>query len=382
MKKIKIIVTTGTRADYGILRPLLKKIRQSKKLQLILIVTGSHLSKNHGNTIEEIKKDEFKINAKINIVPKKDDSFNTSISIGKGIIEFSKCFKKLQPDLNIILGDRYEMLSSAIAAYHQNIVNIHIHGGDKSGGLDEYTRHAITKISNIHFAATKKSADRIIKMGENPKHVFQVGSLGIDEILKNKISTLADINLKYNVRLTGDEIIILQHSDTTEPENSKKQIKTTLRAVLKTKRNIVIIGPNIDTGSSGIIKTIKYFSQKYDSIKFFDSVPRVDYLGLLKNCSVLVGNSSSGIIEATLFKIPVINIGNRQKGRERGPNVIDVPEFSEKLIFSALKKSLLMKKSDLKIEAIYGKGSVANKIVRYLEKVNLEKDLIKKEINY
>lgn len=382
MKKRKIVVTTGTRAEYGILRPILKLIQKSKKLELYLVVTGSHLSKKHGETVKQIEKDGFKISTKINIVPKKDNGFNTSLSIGRGIIMYAKCFNRFKPDLNIILGDRYEMLSSAIAAYHQNIVNIHIHGGDKSGGIDEYTRHAITKISNIHFAATKKSADRIIKMGENPKHVFQVGSLSIDEILKNNISTLADINLKYNIRLTGDEIIILQHSDTTEPENSKKQIIATLRAVLKTKRDIVIIGPNIDTGSSGIINTIKYFSQKYDSIKFFDSVPREDYLGLLKNCSVLVGNSSSGIIEATLFKIPIINIGNRQKGRERGSNVIDVPEFSEKLIFSALKKALLMKKSDLKIEAIYGKGGVANKIVRYLEKANLEKDLIKKEINY
>ena len=246
MRKKTVAVTTGTRADYGILRPLLKKIIQSKKLELILIVTGSHLSKNHGNTIQEIIKDGFKINTKINIVPKKDDSFNTSMSIGKGIIEFSKCFKKLKPDFNIVFGDRYEMLSSTVAAYNQNIPNVHIHGGDKSGGLDEYTRHAITKMSNIHFAATQKSATRIKKMGENPKYIIQSGSLSIDEIIKNKISSLKELNLKYNLNLTGNEIIVLQHPDTTEPHKSKEQILATLKAVIETKHNAIIIGPNMD----------------------------------------------------------------------------------------------------------------------------------------
>lgn len=381
MKKIKVIVTTGTRADYGILRSLLKKISQSRKLQLILIVTGSHLSRNHGNTIEEIKKDGFKISAKINIVPEKDDGFNTSMVIGKGVIEFSKCFKKLQPDLNIVIGDRYEMLSSAIAAYHQNIPNVHIHGGDKSGGLDEYTRHAITKISNIHFAATKKSATRIKKMGENPKYIIQTGSLSIDEVIENKISSLEELNLKYDLNLTGNEIIVLQHPDTTEPDKSKEQMLATLRAVIKTKHNAIIIGPNIDTGNNSINKIIQKFT-KYNSIKFFRSLPREDYLGLLKNCQVLIGNSSSGIIESTLFKIPVINIGDRQKGRERGSNVIDVTRFSQKLISSALKKALLMQKSTLRIRHVYGNGSAARNIIQYLEKINVDQRLLKKEITY
>lgn len=381
MKKIKILVTTGTRADYGILRSLLKKISQSRKLQLILIVTGSHLSRNHGNTIEEIKKDGFKISAKINIVPKKDDGFNTSMAIGKGVIEFSKCFKKLQPDLNIVIGDRYEMLSSAIAAYHQNIPNVHIHGGDKSGGLDEYTRHAITKISNIHFAATKKSATRIKKMGENPKYIIQTGSLSIDEVIENKISSLEELNLKYNLNLTGNEIIVLQHPDTTEPDKSKEQMLSTLRAVIKTKHNAIIIGPNIDTGNNSINRMIQKFT-KYNSIKFFRSLPREDYLGLLNNCKLLIGNSSSGIIESTFFKIPVINIGDRQKGREQGPNVINVRIFSQKLISIALKKALLMPKSTLRIKHVYGNGLAAKKIIQYLEKIDVEQIILKKEITY
>ena len=382
MKKIKVAVATGTRAEYGILRPLLHKINQSKKLQLILIVTGSHLSKIHGNTIEEIKKDGFIISAKINMIPKKDNITDTTMAISKGIVGFSKYFKKLKPDLNIIIGDRYEMLASAIVAYHQNIPNIHIHGGDKSGGIDEYTRHAITKISNIHFAATKKSAARIRKMGENPKHVLQTGSLSIVEVMKNKISTLEEINFKYKLNLTGNEILVLQHPDTNEPDKSQEQMLATLKAVMKTKRKVIIIGPNIDTGNNEILKTIQKFSKKYNTVKFFRSLPREDYLGLLKNCKLLIGNSSSGIIESTLFKIPVINIGDRQKGRERGPNVIDVSKFSQKLISVALKKALLIQKSDLRIKYVYGKGHAAEKIVQYLEKINVEQRLLKKEITY
>lgn len=381
MKKIKIAITTGTRAEYGIIRPLLYKINHSKKLHLVLIVTGSHLSKNHGNTIKEIKNDGFKIDAKINMVPKKDNGYHVAISIGKGIIQFSECFKKLKPDLNIIIGDRYEMLSSAIAAYHQNILNAHIHGGDKSGGLDEYTRHAITKISNIHFAATKKSADRIKRMGEDPRYILQTGSLALDEILERKISSLDEINKKHKLELKGDEIILLQHSDTNEPQNAKKQILATLNAIHKTKQNAIIIGPNIDTGNRIIKKTILKFT-KYNSIKFCSSLPREDFLGLLKNCKLLIGNSSSGMIEATLFKIPVINIGNRQKNREHGPNVIDIEEFSEKLIINAIKKALSIPKSKLKITSIYGKGKAAENIVKYLEKISFEERLFKKEIAY
>ena len=151
MKK-KILVTTGTRAEYGILRPLLQKISKSKKLELLLVVTGSHLSQKHGFTIKEIKKDGFKIHKTIDLVPKGNSNYHMAIELGKGIIEFSNIFQKLKPDINLILGDRDEMFASAIAAYHMNIPNAHIHGGDKSGGIDEYTRHAITKISNIHFA--------------------------------------------------------------------------------------------------------------------------------------------------------------------------------------------------------------------------------------
>ena len=183
----KILVSTGARSEYGILRLLLKEIQKSKKLKLILIVTGSHLSKKHGYTINEIKKDGFKIDSIIRLSHFRDKNVDVSTTIGDYVINFSKIFQKFKPDINFIIGDRDEMLASAIAASHMNIINAHLAGGDKSGGIDEYNRHAITKLSNIHFANTVNSKKRIIRMGEDPKYVFLTGSPVIDDIFSKNM---------------------------------------------------------------------------------------------------------------------------------------------------------------------------------------------------
>jgi UDP-N-acetylglucosamine 2-epimerase (non-hydrolysing)/GDP/UDP-N,N'-diacetylbacillosamine 2-epimerase (hydrolysing) len=380
--KRKIAVLTGTRADYGIMKPLLKKIQQSKNLELKLIVTGMHLSPKFGKTIYEIKKDNFKIASKISLLPKKDSNYEMSISVGKGIILFSNLFKKLKPDINLILGDRDEMLSSAIAAYHMNIPVAHIHGGDRTkGGIDEYNRHAITKMSNIHFAASKKSYDRILKLGENPKFVFHTGSPAIDQIKENKITSKNELEKKYNLKFTGSEILLLQHPVTTQSEQSKKQIVQTLRTIVKLKNKTIAFAPNSDAGNNKILLNLKDYSKKYSFIKMYRTIPREDFLGMLKNCGVLVGNSSSGMIEASYFKIPVVNIGIRQEGRESGKNVAHVG-FSQQQIFKAIKFFLNKKNTIAKNEFLYGKGNASIKIVRYLEKIKLDKELIKKQINY
>ena len=378
----KIAVTTGTRAEYGILRSLIYKINQNKNFELLLVVTGSHLSKNHGMSIKEIINDGFKISSKININPKGNKPFDSTISMGKAVIEFAKFFKKFKPDINIILGDRYEMFASAIASYQMNIPNVHIHGGDKSGGLDEYTRHAITKISNVHFTATKRSSQRIKKMGERSKYIFHTGSLSIDEILNDNITKKQELEKKYKVELSGEDILLVQHPVTTENKNVEKQISETLQAILKIKKNTIIIGPNSDTGNESIQEKIKKVSRNNNMIKVYNNVPRQDFLGFLNNCKVLVGNSSSGIIEASLFKIPVVNIGIRQKNREHGPNVINVKEFSKKEIEIAIKKALSKNKTKLKISKIYGNQRVAGKMVSILEKINVDDQLMKKGLTY
>ena len=209
MSKRKITITTGTRAEYGLLRPVLEEILKKKNLELFLIVTGTHLSKKHGMTIHEIKNDGFKIFQKIQFLPKKNTNLDITKSLGEGIINFGKIFGKIKPDINVILGDRPEVFASAISAYMMNIPNAHIHGGDISGNIDEYTRHAITKISNIHFPATQKSKNRIVKMGENPKFVFKVGSSSIDDIKLGKISASHSFEKKYRINLQQKFIVLL-----------------------------------------------------------------------------------------------------------------------------------------------------------------------------
>ncbi|MCV0393562.1 MAG: UDP-N-acetylglucosamine 2-epimerase (hydrolyzing) [Nitrosopumilus sp.] len=377
----KISITTGTRAEYGILRPLLFEIQNSKSLELYLLVTGMHLSEKYGKTINEIKKDGFKIFSKIPMMPNKDSTLESTKQLGHAIILFSQAFDKIKPDINLVLGDRDEMLASSIAAYHMNIPNAHIHGGDRSkGGIDEYNRHAITKMSNIHFAASKKSKSRIIKMGEDPKHVFFTGSPSIDDVVSKKIIGKEFLEKKYDIKFSGDEIILLQHSVTTQIDESEKQILSTLDAIRKIGKKTIAIAPNSDPGNSAIFRALKKYSKKFDFIKFYSNVPRDDYLGFLKYGGVLVGNSSSGMIEASYFGIPVINIGIRQIGREHGKNVIDV-DHSSKKILQAIKKCLktnVVRKTD----KIYGDGNSSKIIIKYLENIKLNNDILKKQIRY
>ena len=382
MKKRKITVTTGARADYGLLRPILSEILSSKNLDLFLIVTGMHLSKKYGLTINEIKKDGFKISASFNMLQKGNSKHLVSRAIGKAVVEFSNFFNKIQPDINVILGDRDEMLASAISAYHMNIPNAHIHGGDRSGGIDEYTRHAITKISNIHFATSQKSKERILRMGENAKYVFFTGSPAVDEVKNNKITDKKTLESKYGFKFSGNEILFLQHPVTTQIESTKNQITNSLKAIQMINQPTITIAPNSDAGNNVIFKHLAAFSKSHTSFMLFKSLPRSDYLGMLKNCKVLVGNSSSGIIEASYFKIPVVNIGIRQKNREKGSNVLNAEDNSVVSIHNKLVKALKMKKQYLSTASIYGDGNAAKKIIKHLETIKLNHILIEKQISY
>ena len=380
MIKRKISVITGSRAEYGILRPVLYEIKKHPKLKLHLIITGMHLSKKYGYTINEIKKDGFEINSIMDMIPKGNTTFDMAIALGQGITKFAKIFQKSKPDINLVLGDRDEILAASIAAYHMNIPNAHIHGGERTkGGIDEYNRHAITKMSNIHFAVTKKSKQRIVKMGENPKYVFHTGSPSIDDILSNKISAKKILQQKYGFKFNGEEVILLQHPLTTSSETSDEEIKNTLNAIKKFQRPIIAIAPNSDAGNKEIFKNLKEFSRKLKNMKVYENVPRKDYLGLLKNCGVLVGNSSSGMVEGSYFNIPVVNIGIRQQGRERGKNVIDASN-SIISIQKAIEKAFKNNRNNT--DLIFGNGRASKKIVSKLAQIKLDKKLIQKQIFY
>lgn len=381
--KRKIVVVTGTRAEYGLLKPILFEISKNKKLDLFLIVTGMHLSKKYGLSINEIKNDGFKIFKTIQMLPKNNSKFSMSVALGKGVIEFSKIFEKLKPDINLILGDRDEILASALTASHLNIPIAHIHGGDRTkAGIDENNRHAITKLSNIHFAATEKSKKRIIKMGENPKYVFFTGSPGIDDIIKKQITSKEQLEKKYSVDFNEKIILLVQHPVTTQTELSKQQIKSTLDALVDNEIMTIAIAPNSDAGHKEIFETLSIYEKKYSFIKMYATIPRCDYLGFLQNSSLLIGNSSSAIIEASYFSIPVINLGIRQEKRETEKNIINILDFDRKQISKMIKKVINFSFRIENSQHIYGNGNASKKITQKLANIKIDNELIQKQIFY
>lgn len=375
----KIAVLTGTRAEYGLLKGILKHIEASPKLKLHLLVIGMHLSDEFGYTVKEIEKDGFKIDAMIDTLNRGDSGAEMTEYIGRSIIELAKEFKRIKPHILVILGDRSEALAGAIAASCMNIVVAHIHGGEISGSVDESFRHAITKLAHLHFVATKKSKERIISMGEDPSRIFVVGAPGLDNI-ESEIADREMVYKKYNLDKNEIKILLVQHPVVTEVENAENQIKETLDAIVDLKFKTIVVYPNADAGGRKIIKVIEEYAKNYDFIKPFKNIPRGEYLALMSAVDVMVGNSSSGIIEAPYFKLPVVNIGTRQKGRERTDNVIDVG-YDKEEIKKAIKKALFDKNFRKKIKKCknpYYKEKSAEKIVKTLERIKITKELLQK----
>lgn len=379
----RISITTGTRADYGFLIPILKQISKTPDLKYYLIVSGMHLSKKYGYTINQILKDNFKIYAKIYSSPSGNTPYHVSKALGKSVMSFSDIFQKLKPDVNIIFGDRDEQLASGLAAYHMNILNIHVHGGDVSGGIDEYNRHAMTKISNVHFAASKGSQKRILKMGENSSKVFFVGSTAIDSIKNKNIPSKKSLESKLKLKIHGNEILLLFHPTTTESKESEKQITNILNAVVKLKNQTIAILPNNDAGNYEIREKLIQYSKKYDFIKLFSTLERNNFLGLLKYCGLLLGNSSSGFVEGSYFSIPVLNIGIRQHNREGGNNIAEIKKFDTNLIYNKMIHALKTKnKGILKKTGVYGNGHASEKIIKIISSLKIDNNSIKKELEY
>ena len=271
------------------------------------------------------------------------------------------------------------MLASAISAYHMNIINAHIHGGDVSGGIDEYTRHAITKISNIHFTATQKSKQRVKNLGENPNYVFNTGSPGVDEINQGMITDKETLEKKYNILANNNTVVLLQHPITTQTNLSKIQILNTIKALATLRNPVIAIAPNSDAGHQEIFNALKNFSKKHDFLHVYSSFPRSDYLGFLSNCGVLVGNSSSGIIEASILGTPVVNLGIRQLNREAGNNVINVKNIESKSILKAIHLALGRSKKPTKT---YRAKNTGKKIVKILETIRLNNNILEKKLSY
>jgi GDP/UDP-N,N'-diacetylbacillosamine 2-epimerase (hydrolysing) len=374
----KIVYISGTRADYGLMQAVLKKINNHQAFDLEIIITGMHLMKEFGNTYKEIIKDGFTTH-KINSIYKKDDKESMAIFIADFIKKLTKKLKRIKPDFILLLGDRGEMLGGAIVGSYLSIPNVHLHGGEVTSTVDEIARHAITKLSHVHLVSNKRSAKRIKEMGENPEYIHVVGAPGLDAILGEALPSKDFLVKKYNIDNSKPLVMVLQHPVTLEVDKAKEQIRKTLDVLNELKYQTILIYPNADAGGRKMIEEIKKYEKK-DFLQTYKNIPRKEYLGLLKICDVLVGNSSSGIIEAASFNLPVVNIGSRQYGRERAENVIDVA-YNKKEIKRAIDKSISNKKFKEKIKNIknpYGDGKTGERVVDILENIKINKKLLQK----
>jgi GDP/UDP-N,N'-diacetylbacillosamine 2-epimerase (hydrolysing) len=374
----KIVYISGTRADYGLMQAVLKKINNHQAFDLEIIITGMHLMKEFGNTYKEIIKDGFTTH-KINSIYKKDDKESMAIFIADFIKKLTKKLKRIKPDFILLLGDRGEMLGGAIVGSYLSIPNVHLHGGEVTSTVDEIARHAITKLSHVHLVSNKRSAKRIKEMGENPEYIHVVGAPGLDAILSEALPSKDFLVKKYNIDNSKPLVMVLQHPVTLEVDKAKEQIRKTLDVLNELKYQTILIYPNADAGGRKMIEEIKKYEKK-DFLQTYKNIPRKEYLGLLKICDVLVGNSSSGIIEAASFNLPVVNIGSRQYGRERAENVIDVA-YNKKEIKRAIDKSISNKKFKEKIKNIknpYGDGKTGERVVDILENIKINKKLLQK----
>jgi GDP/UDP-N,N'-diacetylbacillosamine 2-epimerase (hydrolysing) len=381
--KRKICVVTGTRAEYGLLYWIIKGIHEDAALQLQLIVTGMHLSPEFGLTVKDIKNDTFPISERIEMLLSSDTETAIATSMGLGMIGFAKAYERLRPDVLVVLGDRFEILSSVASAVPFRIPIAHIHGGESTeGSMDESFRHAITKMSHIHFPSTQEYRNRIVQMGENPAHVFCFGAPGLDNIKRLKLLDKQELSNALNLPVDKEWGIVTYHPATLEKESSELHIKEILHA-LEGFHNIhwVFTLPNADTESRTIIKNIEYYIQKNPkSTSLFSSLGQLKYLSLLKHAAVMIGNSSSGIIEAPSFKLPVVNIGERQKGRIRAKNIISVPVCEKKPMINAIKKAGSGKFRD-SLQGLrnpYGNGNASEKIIGVLKTIPLSNILQKK----
>ena len=375
----KIAIVTATRAEYGLFKPILKAIEKDNDLEYYLIITGLHLSQEFGYTINEIIEDGLCISARIDVLHKEDTGFGMAKYIGELIIELSKEFDKSNPDILLLLGDRGEMLAAAIAAVSMNIAVAHLHGGELSGSIDDLFRHAITKLAHIHLLATETTKNRIIRIGEDPKRIFVVGAPGLDDIDEGLL-TPNNISEKYNLDLSRPIILFVQHAVTTETDDSKYQIKETLDAITEMNYQTVIIYPNADPGGRRMINVIEEYAKAHNFIKTYKSLPRRDYLSIMNVASVMVGNSSSGIIESPSFKLPVVNVGTRQKGRERADNVIDV-DYNRKKIKTAIENAIYNEEFKKKLKGCrnpYGDGKAAPRILKILKEIKVDSSLLQK----
>jgi len=379
MNKRKVCVITGTRAEYGLLYWLIKEIQSDKDLQLQLIVTGMHLSSEFGLTYKEIEKN-FKIDKKVEMLLSSDTVLGISKSMGLAQISFSEAYEELTPDILIVLGDRYEIFSAVSSAMISRIPIAHISGGEVTEGvIDEAIRHAITKMSHLHFVSTEEYKNRVIQLGEHPNRVFNLGAIGIDNINKLKLFSKNEFVKSIDFSLNKKNILVTFHPVTLEKSTSKEQFQELLNSIDELEdTNIIFTKSNSDTDGRVINQMIDAYVSRNNNAVSFISMGQVRYLSALKFVDAVVGNSSSGLTEAPIFGIGTINIGDRQKGRINLGSVINCNPTKESIsnAFNELYSERFQKALSI-VKSPYGNGGTSEKIKNIVKNFDL-KNILKK----
>ncbi|WED41920.1 UDP-N-acetylglucosamine 2-epimerase [Legionella cardiaca] len=370
----KICYVSGTRADYGLMRSVLKRLDAAPDIDLSICVTGMHLSSLYGDTVNEIATDGFKICGQIPVDVDTTAHATMAKSIGFEIIAMAELFEQQKPDIVLLLGDRGEMLAGAIAAVHLNIPIVHIHGGERSGTVDEMVRHAISKLAHYHFVATKAAYERLIKMGEKEENVFLVGAPGLDEIITYEPRDRKHCCKQYNLDPHRQFALLIFHPVVQEYNEVKFQFKNIISATLQLNLQVIILEPNSDAGGQFIREILTEY-QDHADIRIIKHMQRQNYLDCLANADVMIGNSSSGIIEAASYNLKVINVGSRQQLRERGDNVIDVGTDVPSIL-SGLNQVLSAKNTTF--INFYGDGQTSERCYNLLRTISLNSDILNK----
>ncbi len=387
LQKKHIAIVTSTRADYGILKPLIERLRKEKEFVTGMLVTGMHLSESFGMTVQEIERDENPIDVRLPILEKGDSPQDVSNTMANALRSFGTYFSANKPDLLIVLGDRYEIMAVCIAAMNEGIPIAHLHGGETTeGAIDECVRHAITKMSYLHFTATEKYRERVIQLGEAPERVFAVGALGVENICR--LELMQENELRNELGLTElPYISVTFHPVTMEQRQAEKQVRELLAAMDefagKYAVQYVVTKANADAGGRGINRILEEYAATRKNVHLYTSLGMHRYLSSLKYCIFVMGNSSSGIIEAPSFGVPTVNIGDRQRGRIQAESVINCkPEKKE--ILSAMDRAMSIKWQEhcRKIENPYGKGDTSERIVEVLKDFLLNEKIALKKSFY
>ena len=381
----KICVVVGSRANYSSIKSAIRAVAEHPDLQLQLVVGASAVLDRYGSVLDLIEGDGFIADEKVFFLIEGETPSTMAKSTGLGLIELPTAFERLQPDIVITVGDRFETMATALAAAYMNIPLAHTMGGEVSGNIDESIRHAVTKFAHIHFPASADAAERIVKMGERPETVHLVGCPRIDLVAELLQESDGDLSRRLFAEGVGEPLdldspfaIVSQHSVTSEYGQGEEQISQTLATVRELELQAIVLWPNADAGSEDVARGIRKFRERGldDGMHFFKNLPTDDYIRLLARTAVLVGNSSSAIREGAFIGTPAVNIGTRQTGRERGPNVIDVPNDAAG-IRAAVERQLEHGRYDS--EPIYGDGNAGRRIADVLSTVEAT---VQKRITY